>query len=158
MATRTNAARRDDSGLRAFPLSVPRTRTPAAPPGVVAQVRIALRPKNRLAAALGAALGAFVPVAGYWLAHHELDLAAPLYGQLTAWLVLGGLLYSCTSVYSWGRVAFGSATKAFGFCVLLEGVLVAAHTSWLSIAALVYLAAINAVVAGTRLALEHTAQ
>lgn len=120
--------------------------------GVVDQVRVAMRPKNRLAATLGALLGAFVPVAGYWLAHHEIDRAAPLYAQTSVWLVLGGLLYSCTSVYAWGRLAFGSAIKALGFCVLLEGVLVASSTTWLGVAALIYLAAINAVVAGTRLA------
>ena len=152
---RTAIAKRTDSGVHALsprPVRAPRERRA---PGVVEQVRIALRPKNRLAALLGACLGAFVPVAGYWLAHREVSPTAPLYGQLAAWLVAGGLLYSCTSVYAWGKAAFGSGVKALGFCILLEGVLVSSRATWLGLTALVYLAAINAVVAGTKLALER---
>jgi hypothetical protein len=114
-------------------------------PGVVDQVRLALKARNRLAASLGAVLGGFVPIASYTLAHGEIDASHPLYAQLPAWLVVGALLFSARSVYAWGRQAFGEAVKALGFVVLLEGVLVASQTPWLSCAALAILVAVNAV-------------
>jgi hypothetical protein len=120
----------------------------ALPPGVVKQVRIALRPANRLASFLGAVLGGGVPVASYQLAHHEVTRALPLWAQLPAWLVAGGLLFSALTVYQWGRLAFGSPYKALGFAVLLEGVLVASTTPWLSLGALGYLVAINGTACG----------
>jgi len=123
----------------------------AASLGVVAQVREALKPRNRLATSLGALLGGGVPVATYTLAHHEIDTTAPLYAQLGAWLVVGGLLFSALTVYQWARLAFGSGAKALGFAVLLEGVLTFAHTPWLGVGALVYLVAINATATGVRL-------
>lgn len=55
------------------------------------------------------------------------------------------------TVYKWGRIAFGMPVKAVGFCVLLEGVLVASSTPWLSCGALVYLCAINAIATGCNL-------
>ncbi len=119
--------------------------------GVVAQVRIACAPANRLATFVGALLGAVVPLATSMVAHYELDTVAPWRDPL-ALLVLGGLLYSATTVYSWGRLAFGSWAKALGFTVLLEGVMVASGQAWLSIMALVYLCAINAIATGVTLA------
>jgi hypothetical protein len=120
-------------------------------PSVVSQVRTALRPQNRLATSLGALLGVGVPVGSYQLAHHEVDAGSSLLWQVPAWLVVGGLLFSALTVYRWGRVAFASPTKAVGFCVLLEGVLVFSSTPWLSFGALVYLCAINAVATGCNL-------
>jgi hypothetical protein len=119
---------------------------------VVDQVRVAFRPRNRLAGVVGAALGGLVPLASYWLAHHEVDTAVALYAQLACWLVLGGLVYSATTVYGWANMAFGSGLKAMGFCVLLEGVLLASRTPWLAILALAYLCAINAVATACKLA------
>jgi hypothetical protein len=143
--------------------SSPRLRAVSAPPaaprapkpprtGVVSQVRAALQPKNRLPTALGAVLGGGVPVATYVLAHREVVGSAPLYAQLPAWLVLGGLLFSALTVYGWAREAFGSGAKALGFAALLEGVLTCSATPWLSAGALAYLVAINAVATGVRLA------
>jgi hypothetical protein len=119
--------------------------------GVVAQVRAALQPRARLATALGFLLGGFVPLATYVVAHQELDVQAPLYAQRAAVLVLGGLLFSATTVYQWSRVAFGAWAKALGFVVLLEGVMVTSSTPWLALTALAYLIAINGVATGCRL-------
>lgn len=119
--------------------------------GVVGQVRLALRPQNRLATFLGGMLGGAVPVASWQLSRAEVDPSQPLWGQVPAWLVAAGLLFSATTVYGWGRQAFGSGVKAAGFCALLEGVLVASRSSWLAAAALAYLIAVNAVATGTRL-------
>lgn len=97
--------------------------------GIVLQVKIACHPRNRLAAAIGMIFGAFVPLA----------------------LVVGGLLYSATTVYQWGLMAFGSWYKALGFAVLVEGTMCASDQAWLSIAALVLLCSINAVATGVTL-------
>jgi VIT1/CCC1 family predicted Fe2+/Mn2+ transporter len=51
-----------------------RERAPRQPAtGVVAHVKEALRPKNRLANTLGGLLGGFVPLATYVVSHGELD-------------------------------------------------------------------------------------
>lgn len=136
-----------------------RRRAPRRPPvagkdlGVVAQVRTALRPENRLATLLGALLGGFVPVATFTVAHVELSQVVPLYLQPMMLLVLGGLVYSAKTVYSWGRAAFASGPKALGFVVLAEGVMTCSGVAWLSYAALGYLVFINAVATGCTLAL-----
>jgi hypothetical protein len=133
-------------------LSVPRfTRRPR---GIVAQTRAALRPGNLVGTLLGGTLGAFVPTAVYVVAHHELDASRPLWRQFGSLLVLGGLAYSATNVFSWGRLAFRSPVKAAGFVVLLEGVLVGSSTHWLSLAALAVLAGINAIATGAILSTE----
>jgi VIT1/CCC1 family predicted Fe2+/Mn2+ transporter len=126
-------------------------------PGVVEQVRLALRPKARLATLLGTMLGGFVPLASYVVAHHEIDPADPLtsHSLVCLFLVLGGLAYSAKTVWQWGRIAFQNAFKALGFVVLLEGVMVTSHILWLSIAALVYLMAINGIATGCTLSLER---
>ena len=132
----------------------PRRHAPAAPrraPGVVEQVRGALRPRARLATALGFLLGGFVPVAVYVIAHHELDWSAPLYLQRGTLLVLGGLLFSASTEFNWGRMAFHAGGKALGFVVLLEGVMVTSTTAWLAMAALVYLVGVNGVATGCNL-------
>jgi hypothetical protein len=133
--------------LRVVPKE-PRTRREL---GVVGQVRAALKPRNRLATTLGALLGGGVPMASWQLAHHEVDATLPIYAQLPAWLVVGGLLFSALTVCQWAREAFGSPWKALGFTVLLEGILTFAHTPWLSVASVCYLVAINATATGVRL-------
>lgn len=125
--------------------------------GVVEQVKVALRRSNRLAAFCGFMLGGFVPVASWWLAHNEIRHGERVELQLASYLVLGALVYSANSVFSWGRLAFNSGPKALGFCVLLEGVLVASSTPWLSIVALVYLAAINGVATACNLVARRSA-
>jgi len=117
----------------------------------VDQVRIALRPRNRLATFLGFLLGGFVPLASFFVAHFELSAITPLYAQRALYLVLGGLAYSAKTVWQWGTLAFQNGFKAFGFVVLLEGVMVTSHILWLSIAALVYLMAINGIATGCNL-------
>jgi hypothetical protein len=113
--------------------------------GVVEQVRVAFRRTNRLAACMGALLGGFVPLATYFVAHGEVDRGVELYAQLSTYLVLGGLLFSARTVYSWALLAFGSGAKALGFCVLAEGVMTTSSTAWLAVAALVYLCSINGI-------------
>lgn len=123
-------------------------------PTVLQQVKLALSPGKRLPTLLGFLLGGFVPLASFIVAHYELNTALPLYTQLSALLVLGGLLYSAKTVFEWGRRAFASGAKALGFVVLLEGVMVTSTTSWLGWVALGYLVLINGLATGCNLSRE----
>jgi hypothetical protein len=136
----------------------PRSRSKRKIPGALGQVQAALSPDNRLATLLGAVFGGGgVPIASWQLAHHEIEWAQPLAGQPALWLVLGGLLFSAITVYSWAYEAFEtsrkfvSVLKAVGFTLLLEGTLTCAKTAWLSGAGLAYLVFINAMATGVRL-------
>lgn len=122
--------------------------------GVVQQVRIACKPRNRLPTLIGFLLGGIVPLGCFWLAHHEgADWTAV--GARSLALVFGGLAYSARTVYDWARMAFASAFKSLGFVVLLEGLMITSHTAWLSVLALGYLIVINGVATGVTLSLGH---
>ena len=116
---------------------------------MVDQVRIALTPANRLPTALGCVLGGFVPVASYFVAHAE--IAYSYHGAAMLSLVLGGLVFSAKTVWQWGRAAFADSWKASGLVLLLEGIMTLSSTQWLGIAALVLLAAVNAIATGVTL-------
>src|SRR4051812_40016025 len=126
------------------------------PLGVVSQVRLALKSRNRLPLMIGFLLGGFVPIACFWLAHHE-QAAWSAAGARSLGLVTGGLMYSAVTVFQWARQAFVSAFKSVGFCVLVEGVMITSHTAWLALAALGYLVVINGVATGVTLAIGRRA-
>jgi len=126
-------------------------RAAAGPIGVIAGIREAAKPRNRLALGVGSALGGFVPIATYHLAHAEANWNNAAY-SLPCYLVAGGLLYSATTVYTWMAEATGSGKKALGWTVLTEGVMIASRAPWLSIMALALLIGMNAVATGVRLA------
>jgi hypothetical protein len=65
-----------------------------------------------------ALLGALVPSATFMVGHYELAS----WTEPKALIVMGGLVFSALTVFRWGRLAFGSPVKAFGFVVLAEGV------------------------------------
>lgn len=143
--------------VRPLPTAAPRMKQQelfARKRTVVGDVRQALGRKARLATAIGAVLGGFVPLATWQVAHHEVT-SAPLWQQHATLLVLGGLAYSSTNVYTWGAQAFRSKVKAVAFVVLLEGVLVGSITHWLSVAALCILAGVNAITTGATLSVEQ---
>ena len=118
----------------------------------MAQLRVASKPQNRISLISGILLGGIVPILTYCRAHFEVNPEKP-YFQVTTYLVLGGLLFSAKSVYSWGREAFNSPAKALGFLVLAEGVMVFSSIQILSLVSLLYLIAINAVSTGVNLAI-----
>ena len=122
--------------------------------GIVFQVRQAFEPKNRLAAFLGAIVGGLVPLASYTIAHNEYNAAGPWY-QIQVWIVAACLLFSATSVYQWGKLAFRSGVKAFGFVALMEGILICSRTEWLAVTCLVYLCAINAISTGCNMVVKE---
>jgi hypothetical protein len=121
--------------------------------------RAARKPKSCLPAAIGGGiLGAFVPLAAHTLSHHQ------SFGTgYTTSIVIACLAYSAPTVVAWASsfTMAGSrrdhwlikgigATKALGFVVCLEGILVASPVAWLSWIALVLLMGINATVLGTK--------
>ncbi len=118
---------------------------------VVGQIRLACKPENRLATAVGFLLGGFVPLAIYKVSHGEIGS----FWELKTVLVIGGLVYSASTVYEWGKLAFRSGWKAMGFLVLTEGVMMISSTPWLGITALVYLVVINGIGTGVNLALKN---
>jgi len=140
------------------PVRVPRVRKTLEDLSIVEQVRESLKPKARLATFLGFLLGGFVPTASYIVAHHELVSDKPLYFQPALLLVLGGLLYSAKTVYEWGCNAFSNKMKAFGFVVLLEGVMILSTTPAIAIMALLYLAMINGISTGCNLSLKSSSR
>lgn len=126
--------------------------------GPIEQLRIACR--NPSASLLGAAIGGFVPVATYTVAHQQLHVGGMT--QASTWtpawaLVGGGLLYSAKTVWQWGRLTFNDRWKATGFVLLVEGVMVCSPVVWLSRAALLYLLAINAIATACLLAVRDQA-
>lgn len=127
---------------------------------IVNQVKIGFQKQNRIAMIAGAIIGGFIPLATYVTAHCEVDPTAPLYFQLPSLMVIGGLIYSAMTVFSWAKVAFKNPVKAVGFVVLLEGTMTFSHSGVggvpiLSLAALALLVSINAIAAGAMLVLDQ---
>ena len=132
----------------------PRKRSAVRHLDVVGQVRQAFS-RGPLATVFGALLGGGVPAGVYRMAHFELatlptwwDLRA-----LKAIIVLGGLLFSATTVWRWARMAFKSPVKATGFVLLAEGFMTFSSDAVLSLGALGYLTVINAVATACTIAL-----
>ena len=118
---------------------------------VLSQIRLTFSTKHALGAVVGCVLGSFVPFASFWLGHEEIRLANMFSmvwdakAILVAVLVCGGLVFSAKTVYDWARRAFHNGSKALGFTVLLEGVMLFANTMELSIVALVLLMSMNGI-------------
>lgn len=94
--------------------------------------------------AIAAAGAAFLPVASYVIAHHEAP-ARPLMWAL----VVAALAFSAPTLAEWAEQWCRGRVKAWGFCVLLEGVMIFASSAPLSIAGLVVLVFINCTAAWT---------
>lgn len=122
---------------------------------VVGQVRAAFK-TGGLAALLGAAFGALVPIAAHTLgerAESFVDIHSGVGATISIALCLACLLFSAPTVFAWMREAFGAKPKALGFVVLLEGLLVLGAplgVAWLSWTALAYLVFVNAVSCAVR--------
>lgn len=112
-------------------------------------VKFCFTRENFPATVVALIFGGFIPFAVWWLSHKQLnvaDLKAGDFGSMVAIpLILGGLVYSATTVVELSTLAFHKKAKAWGFTILLEGVLLGASAQWLSISALVYLILLNAV-------------
>jgi|AntAceMinimDraft_5_1070358.scaffolds.fasta_scaffold06869_3 hypothetical protein len=87
---------------------------------------------------IAAVAAGFLPVASYIIAHHEMQDNKWLAG-----LVVAALLFSAPTLAEWAQKWCKSPWKAWGFTVLLEGVMVLSSIPALSLSALGILAAIN---------------
>lgn len=126
----------------------------ARQPSPITQLRRAGRAK--LSLAVGLVLGAFVPLATSTVVHtgHLVDFMDERFLLVSRWLlVLGGLTVSAKTVYHWFLQTFrGDWSKALGYVLLIEGVLLLSPVPWLGHAALGLLIFINAFWAGSNLA------
>ena len=130
--------------------SGPRFSVPVNELGIVDQISVTFRKENAMAALLGSWLGGLVPMGVFWTAHYSVTETLHVSGHEIsgAWLwilVFAGLIFSATTVYKWGCAAFNSGPKAFGFVVLVEGMLTFSPEPALSYVALATLVVINAV-------------
>jgi hypothetical protein len=121
--------------------------------GVVDQVMLAFKARNRLATMMGFLLGGVVPVATYLEAHADLDKSLPLHTQVATYLVLGGLAFSAKTVFDWAKLAFDNGFKAAGFVLLLEGVMITSGVPVLPLVLLAVLVGINGIATGCILSL-----
>ena len=116
--------------------------------GVIDQVKMAAR--NPLAALAGFILGGFVPVATFTVSHLDKSI-----NEYVMWaLVIGGLIYSALTVFGWAKMAFVNGLKAFGFVILIEGVMTLSGVAPLAYAALAMLVLINGIATGATLSLK----
>ncbi len=101
---------------------------------------VLLRAKTRktvrqFLAAFGAAI---LPAASFTVAHWETDERPWMWA-----LVAAALAFSAPTLAEWATVWSGSRVKAWGFTILLEGVMIASHVPALYLAGLAILVAIN---------------
>lgn len=122
---------------------------PPEPKTLIDFVKFCFTRENIPATVVALIFGGFIPFAVWWLSHKQLDVTSLKTGNFSSVvaipLILGGLAYSATTVVELSTLAFHKRAKAWGFTILLEGVLLGASTTWLSISALVYLILLNAV-------------
>jgi VIT1/CCC1 family predicted Fe2+/Mn2+ transporter len=104
-----------------------------------APIKVSAAQKRTIGQFVAAIASGFLPIASFVIAHHE-AASEPLLWLLVA----AALAFSAPSVASWAQKWCGHAVKAWGFTVLLEGVLVFAHHEALSLAGLAMLVMINA--------------
>ena len=87
---------------------------------------------------IAAMAASFLPLASYVIAHHETTTKQAM------WVLVGAaLLFSAPTLADWAQKWTKSATKAWGFTCLLEGVMVFSGTEYLGYAGLAILMAIN---------------
>lgn len=112
---------------------------------VIEQVERSFRRDNLLAIMGGFLFGAMPPISTFTVAHIAVKPGSliELASQFSAYLVLGGLVYSSITVYQWKLVAVRNKWKAFGFVLLTEGVMTFINIPWLCYAALFQLVIIN---------------
>ncbi len=87
---------------------------------------------------IAAIAAAFLPVASYVLAHSETARNPWMWP-----LIAAGLVFSAPTLADWAERWCKHKVKAWGFTILLEGVMIFAASVWLSLTGLAILVAIN---------------
>lgn len=124
----------------------PRKQPTAAP------IKINAAQKRTIGQIFASVAAGFLPIASFVMAHYESKQNPYLWI-----LVAAALAFSAPTLAAWAQKWCGHAVKAWGFTILLEGVMVASHTEWLSFAGLMILIAINAVNAYQLAAMKQVA-
>jgi VIT1/CCC1 family predicted Fe2+/Mn2+ transporter len=122
----------------------PKAKAAARKLPTAAPIKVSAAQKRTIGQFVAAIASGFLPIASFVIAHHE-AASEPLLWLLVA----AALAFSAPSVASWAQKWCGHVVKAWGFTVLLEGVLVFAHHEALSLAGLAMLVMINAANAWT---------
>jgi VIT1/CCC1 family predicted Fe2+/Mn2+ transporter len=104
-----------------------------------APIKVSAAQKRTIGQAMASVASGFLPIASFVMAHYE-SKTNPLLWVLVA----AALLFSAPTLADWAAKWCGNKYKAWGFTVLLEGVMVASHTEYLSFAGLIILVVINA--------------
>jgi hypothetical protein len=115
--------------------AAPKTRKQAT----AAPIKINAAQKRTIGQIMASVAAGFLPIASFVMAHYE-SKSNPLLWVLVA----AALMFSAPTLADWANKWSGNKYKAWGFTILLEGVMVASHTEWLSFAGLIILVAINA--------------
>lgn len=87
---------------------------------------------------LAALAAGFLPAAAYFIAHGEVQDSPGMWV-----LVVASLIYSAPTLAAWVTEWTGSKIKAWGFTVLLEGVMIYSITPFLAPIGLMFLMGIN---------------
>ncbi len=128
-------------------------------PSILEQIRIAWDSPGIFW--VGMVFGGFVPATTYRVSHHEASVNwagwanwASFQANWAHWAIIGGLIFSATTVFGAGRQAFNNWAKALGFVILTEAVMIFSDDLLLNGSALALLALTNAIMTGTNLALQ----
>ncbi len=142
------------------PTSTPARKTASAKPKARPRKRAARaiaipKRQRRLVRQLLACLAAgFLPVASYVLVHAEASAGKPwLYA-----LVACALAFSAPTLADWAHSWCSGKLKAWGFTLLLEGVMIVSTIPALNLAGLLILVAINSAYAWERAAITESAR
>ena len=137
--------------------------TPTSEMGVADQMWLACSPKNMWWTVGFSIVGGCVPLFSFATAHLDnLDV-----NTNAKWsMIIGGLTFSCITVYRWARRLFSSRSdhwwsrfldfsKAAGFVILTESVMIASGITWLTYLSLILLIFVNGIATGTNVALDR---
>lgn len=101
---------------------------------------------NKFETLLASAAASFIPVGVFFTSHKALAGSFSSTWPLMV-ISLAGLIYSIPSVVAWAQTWTGTRSKAIGFTVMLEGLMVGSGEMWLSIISLFLLGGVNAMIA-----------
>ena len=110
--------------------------TTPAPKRVRKRPAVTAAHKRSVGQGIAASAAAFLPVASYVIAHSN--------GNPWLWLlVVSGLAFSAPTLAEWAYRWCHSRAKAWGFTILLEGVMILGENEWLALTGLALLCIIN---------------
>ena len=104
----------------------------------VAKLKITPANSRTFGQGLAAVSAGFLPLASFIIAHQEVASRPYLWC-----LVAAGLAFSAPTLSEWAQRWCKSVWKAWGFTILLEGVMIFSSTTYLSIGGLAILMSIN---------------